>query len=179
MHGYQYIADTYGTPCETFHWRVKGLLFRYISRDKGLTLKSPKFLLVHHSKQGSSECFRPCFICRTLQISTANIYSKIVETVNLFNSESFVLFLIAFCMEPQSRLIRVLVEHWPMMVLVTSGGSKTHKNFLMVRKCLICFNPGPYERQFIIHFFFVPDNNEDNSSSGNSGLDLETQVEIG
>ena len=48
----------------------------------------------------------------------------------------------------------------------------------MVRKCLICFNPGPYERQFIIHFFFVPDNNEDNSSSGNSGLDLETQVEL-
>ena len=65
-----------------------------------------------------------------------------------------------------------------MMVLVHLVEVRPTKMFLMVRKFLICFTSGPYESQFIMHFFFVPDNDEDNSSSGNSGLDLETQMEL-
>ena len=43
-----------------------------------------------------------CFIYRTLQISIANVYSKNVETVNLFPFKLFALFLIMFGVEAES-----------------------------------------------------------------------------
>ena len=56
-----------------------------------------------------------------------------------------------------------------------SGGSKALKKASHGKKFSYLFHlQTRVKRQFLMHFFFVPDYDGDDSSSGSSGMDLET-----